>query len=255
MVTSEEITQVPLFSSLSAAERERLSRSAPTSALRPGEYAVHEGEDRALFVVLEGRIEVVKLVDGIERVLGERMPGAIFGEVPITLGTAFPSGFRAAEPSRVMQIDVRHYYELASASPDVALKIGALARERIGGLRASRQRRRSLARISSATAGTRPAPIYAVSRPQPDHVRVDHAGRRRTPPSAGAEPLPPEDDFPPFARRRRDTRAAGAACGRRVARAADAARTRRSTTRSSSAPDRPVSPPPSTARPRACARS
>jgi thioredoxin reductase (NADPH) len=95
---------------------------------------VHEGEERALFVVLEGRIEVVKVVDGIERVLGERLPGAIFGEVPITLGTAFPSGFRAAEASRVMQIEAALYHAVAAAAPAVAVALGALARERIGGL-------------------------------------------------------------------------------------------------------------------------
>jgi thioredoxin reductase (NADPH) len=134
MVTSDEIAQVPLFASLTADDRERLSRASADIRLSAGEYAVHEGEDRALFTVLEGRIEVVKMVDGIERVLGERVPGTIFGEVPITLGTAFPSGFRAAEPSRVMQVDAAQYYTLAAAAPDVALKVGALARERIGGL-------------------------------------------------------------------------------------------------------------------------
>jgi thioredoxin reductase (NADPH) len=134
MVTSEEIAQVPLFASLSAADRQRLSQACADIRLGAGEYAVHEGEDRALFVVLEGRIEAVKLVDGIERVLGERVPGAIFGEVPITLGTSFPSGFRAAEPSRVMQVEAQQYYAIAAAAPDVAVKVGALARERIGGL-------------------------------------------------------------------------------------------------------------------------
>ncbi len=134
MVTSEEIADVPLFASLTAADRERLSRACADVRLAAGEYAVHEGEERALFVVLEGHIDVVKVVDGIERVLGERVPGAIFGEVPITLGTSFPSGFRAAEPSRVMHVDVTQYYAIAAAAPDVALQVGALARERIGGL-------------------------------------------------------------------------------------------------------------------------
>ena len=87
MVTPDEIAQVPLFASLSPGDRERLSRACADIRLAAGEYAVHEGEERALFVVLEGRIEVVKVVDGIERVLGERVPGAIFGEVPIALGT------------------------------------------------------------------------------------------------------------------------------------------------------------------------
>jgi thioredoxin reductase (NADPH) len=54
--------------------------------------------------------------------------------VPITLGTSFPSGFRAAQASRVMKVEAHQYYAIASAAPDVALKVGALARERIGGL-------------------------------------------------------------------------------------------------------------------------
>ena len=134
MVTSEEIARVPLFASLAPAARERLSQTSPDIRLAAGEYAVHEGEDRALFVVLEGMIEAVKVVDGIERKLGERPPGTVFGEVPITLGTAFPSGFRASEASRVMQIAAGDYYVLAAAAPEVAVRVGALARQRIGGL-------------------------------------------------------------------------------------------------------------------------
>jgi thioredoxin reductase (NADPH) len=68
-VTTEEIAQVPLFASLSAADRQRLSQSCADIRLAAGEYAVHDGEERALFAVLEGRIEVVKQIDGIERVL------------------------------------------------------------------------------------------------------------------------------------------------------------------------------------------
>ncbi len=134
MVTADEIAKVPLFAGLSAADRERLSRSAADITLGTGEYAVNEGDERALFAVLEGKIEVVKRVDGIERVLGERSPGSIFGEVPITLGAPFPSGFRAAEPSRIMRVEPQGYYAVAATAPDVAVKVGALARERIGGL-------------------------------------------------------------------------------------------------------------------------
>jgi thioredoxin reductase (NADPH) len=134
MVTTDEIAEVPLFGSLTEADRERLSRSSADIRLAAGEYAVNEGDERALFVVLEGRIEVVKLVDGIERVLGERLPGTIFGEVPITLGAPFPSGFRAASASRVMRIEPQDYYAVASASPELAVDVGALARKRIGGL-------------------------------------------------------------------------------------------------------------------------
>src|SRR2546422_8792993 len=126
MLTTDEIAEVPLFAALPAADRERLSRTSADISLAAGEYAVHEGGERALFVVLEGRIEVVKVVDGIDRVLGERLPLAVFGEVPIVLGTSFPLGFRAAEASRVMRIEARDYYVAAAASPEVVVSLGAL---------------------------------------------------------------------------------------------------------------------------------
>ena len=54
MLTTEEIAEMPLFAALSPADRERLSRTSADISLAAGEYAVHEGDERALFVVLEG---------------------------------------------------------------------------------------------------------------------------------------------------------------------------------------------------------
>ena len=134
MLTSDHIRAVPLFSTLGEADLERLAATCADIHLVPGEFAVHEGGERALYAVLEGKIEVVKRVDGVERTLGWRLPGTIFGEIPIAFGTPFQGGYRAAEPSRVLQMDPRQYFEIAASSPEVSVKLGALARERIGGL-------------------------------------------------------------------------------------------------------------------------
>src|SRR4029077_10943086 len=112
---------------------ERLSRSVADIGLVAGEYAAHEGGERALLRLLEGRIEAVKTTDGIETVVGVRQPGDIFGEVPITLGTVFPVGFRAAEASRVMRIEAHDYRVLADASPEVSAEVSRLAAYRIAG--------------------------------------------------------------------------------------------------------------------------
>ena len=133
MVTTDEIARISVFAALGPAERERLSRAAADLSLVPGEYAADEGGERALFAVLEGRIEAVKLVDGIERVVGERRPGELFGEVPIALGTVFPVGFRAAETSRVMRVEAPDYHAVAAVEPDIAREIGRLARHRMSG--------------------------------------------------------------------------------------------------------------------------
>jgi thioredoxin reductase (NADPH) len=135
VVTADEIARVPVFAALAPGERERLSRSAADVSLVAGEYAAHPGSERALFAVLAGRIEVVQLIDGVERVVGERNPGDLFGEVPIVLGTVFPVGFRAAEPSRVMRIEPHAYHAIAAAAPDVGIEVGRLARHRMSGAR------------------------------------------------------------------------------------------------------------------------
>jgi thioredoxin reductase (NADPH) len=66
--------------------------------------------------------------------LGWRVPGAIFGELPIALGTPLYGGYRASEPSRVMRVEIREYHAIAAASPEISLKVAALARERVGGM-------------------------------------------------------------------------------------------------------------------------
>ena len=135
MVTADDVRRVSVFAGLESPACERLARAAADISLVQGEYAAHEGDERALFALLDGRIETVKVVDGIDRVVRERRPGEILGEVPITLGTLFPVGFRAAEPSRIMRIDPHDYHAIAAVAPDVAKEIGTLAGHRISGPR------------------------------------------------------------------------------------------------------------------------
>ena len=200
MVTPEEIAgDRDLRGARRRRARAALAAPRPTSPSCAGEYAAHEGDERALFAVLEGRIEAVKLVDGIERVVGERLPGDIFGEVPITLGTVFPVGFRAAEPSRVMRIEPHDYHAIAAVAPDVAKEVGRLAATGSAaraGCRASRPSRRRRARSSSATAGMPPAPSCAASSTA---TRSRSQWLAPDAPDAAEQwggPLPADDDCP-----------------------------------------------------------
>jgi len=133
VVTAEEIGRIGVFANLSEANRERLSAVAADITLLPGEYAVQEGDEGALFALLDGRIEPVKLVDGIERIVGERRPGDVFGEVPIVLGTVFPVGFRAAERCRIARIDPADYHAVVAVARDVGKQVGTLASHRMSG--------------------------------------------------------------------------------------------------------------------------
>ena len=116
MLTADDIRSVPLFALLAEPEIERLAHSAADIHLAPGEFAVPEGGERALYAVLAGKIEVVKLFDGVERTLGWRLPGSIFGEVPLALAAPFPGGYRASEPSRVVRVDASEVVDAAAVT-------------------------------------------------------------------------------------------------------------------------------------------
>ena len=105
MISTDELRAIPFLASVPHDDLARAGAAAGDLRLGAGEYAVHEGDERALFVVLSGRIEVTKVIDGIERTIGARAPGQIFGEVPIIFGTPFQGSYRATEPTRVMHVD------------------------------------------------------------------------------------------------------------------------------------------------------
>jgi thioredoxin reductase (NADPH) len=133
MVTAEEIAGIAVLADLAPAELDRLARVVADISLAPGESAVNEGDARALLGVIDGRIEVIRRVDGVESVIGERKPGDVFGEMAIAFGLIYAGGFRAAEASRVFRIDLADFEVLAVAVPKVAERVGALASYRLTG--------------------------------------------------------------------------------------------------------------------------
>ena len=135
MFTRDELRKISLFSRLDDKTLDFLTRTSADIRLLPGEYVVYEGEThRAIFVAVEGPIEVTKFVDGTERVIGLRPPGELFGEVPVILDTPFLVSFRAKEQARVMRIDLREFRVLSEAAPDIFETVKAAAMDRVEGL-------------------------------------------------------------------------------------------------------------------------
>ena len=125
MVTAEEIGEIALFAGLGPEQRERLSRVPADISLVPGEYAAHEGE----------RARAVRGARGPHRAgqarrrdrAGRRRRGiraTSSARCRSSLGTVFPVGFRAAEPSRVMRIEPHDYHAIAAVAPDVGAEVG-----------------------------------------------------------------------------------------------------------------------------------
>lgn len=128
MITVEGLRAMHVFEAVPDDGLAYLARAVEDIRLSPGEYFAHEGDDRALFVVVEGLAEITKVVSGDERVIGTRRPGQFFGEVPMTLSTPFPASGRAAGPTRVLKLEPSVYYTLAALAPSVPDRVAGLAR-------------------------------------------------------------------------------------------------------------------------------
>ena len=135
MITAAELAELPLFAGLDDDVLAYLARSVEDVHLVPGEYAGHEGEERALFVIVEGRTELTKVVHGVETVIAVRLPGELAGEVPMTFSTPLPASIRAVEPSRLLKLNVTVFYSLAAMAPQVSATVASAALERMEMLR------------------------------------------------------------------------------------------------------------------------
>ncbi|AMB59775.1 FAD-dependent oxidoreductase [Microterricola viridarii] len=136
MITVEELRGIRIFAPLQPDALDFLCRAVEDITLMPGEYFVHEGEARALFVVIDGTVEISKVVSGEERTIGARTPGQFFGEVPMTLSTNFPASGRAAGQARIIKLDATSYYTLAALAPSVPAKVAWLARRYLDAIQA-----------------------------------------------------------------------------------------------------------------------
>ena len=199
MVTAEEIGRVAVFADLEPAECDRLSRVVADITLAPGEAAVNEGDERALFGLLEGRIEMIKRIDGVETIIGERKPGDVFGEMSIAFGILYPGGFRAAETSRVFRIDLPDYEELAAVAPQVAERVGVLANNRLTGPRGLQARASSPAPVRAIVLGYRRDASCAELRRFLDRNQIRFRWLQPDVPAdmeRWSGPRPSEDDLP-----------------------------------------------------------
>ncbi|PQZ87314.1 pyridine nucleotide-disulfide oxidoreductase [Arthrobacter sp. MYb227] len=134
MIGIEELRTVKTFAPLPDEVLGYLATAVEDIHLLPGEYFLHEGDERSLIVVIEGNVEITKVVAGIEKVIGTRKPGQFFGEVPLTLSTKFPAAGRAAGVARIIKLDVAGYYTLATMAPSVPERVGWLARHYLDSL-------------------------------------------------------------------------------------------------------------------------
>jgi len=135
MITTRELRSVPLFATLPQDEAAALASRLADVHLRTNDWLIHEGEQPSFFLLIEGRLEVRKVVHGVERRINVYDAGAYFGELPLLLGSPAIASLRALEPSRVARLDQSDFAALFSSCESFASELTRTMTQRFARLR------------------------------------------------------------------------------------------------------------------------
>ena len=130
MTLSDVLRRMPLFASLSDAQREALAEHCLTAPCARGKIFFMEGDEAAgLYILLEGKVKVFRAApDGREAILHVFGPGEPFGEVAVFQGGKFPASAECVEAGRSLFLPRTHLLERIAGDPALALRmLGALS--------------------------------------------------------------------------------------------------------------------------------
>jgi signal transduction histidine kinase len=193
------LRDTPLFGGLDDTELERLASLGEIVDLEAGEMLIREGElADALYVVLDGEMEVTKRAGTSEIPVALVGPGSLQGEIAALEGGRRLASVRAVGAAEVVRIPIETIRELLAAGPDLALAIIGTAVGRLRGMESLLREREKLAGLGTLAAGL----AHELNNPAAAALRsvrsleeaVSHAEElpRPTPP-----PRPPADTAPP----------------------------------------------------------
>jgi CRP-like cAMP-binding protein len=132
MVSPEQVydmlTETRIFRGLTNKERRYLANSARAIMLGPMERIIIEGkEGSSLFLVVSGAFEVlIRLPDGVDKVIDIKRPGDIIGEVSLLTGAARTATVRAVESVTLFEIGKLQIQPLLEERPEMLDELAAV---------------------------------------------------------------------------------------------------------------------------------
>ncbi len=118
----EFLRRLPLFASLPEPDLEQLYRQAEPVAIQPGELLIEEGAPGdALFVLLDGQLQVTKRSGSHDVKVDVRVPGAVIGEMSLLDNSPRSASVRGLVESHLLKVSKAAFERTLSTSPAAAL--------------------------------------------------------------------------------------------------------------------------------------
>jgi thioredoxin reductase (NADPH) len=109
------------FPTLNEAQIARIAAHGRARKVASGEVLVKAGARNAsFFVVVSGRLDIVRVSDGIETILVVHKPGQVSGELNVLSGRRAVFSIRAGEPGEVIELDHEQVQEIVQTDADLS---------------------------------------------------------------------------------------------------------------------------------------
>jgi signal transduction histidine kinase len=186
---ADRLRDTPLFGGLDDAQMTRLVELGEIVDLAEGATLIREGDEAdALYVVLDGELEVTKRSGTTEIPLARVGPGALQGEIAALEGGRRLASVRALTAAEVLRVPVGAIRELLAAGPDVALSVIRTAVGRLRGMESSLREQEKLAALGTLAAGL----AHELNNPAAAALRsVSALGRSIAAAESSPHPTPP----------------------------------------------------------------
>ncbi|MBW2738837.1 MAG: cyclic nucleotide-binding domain-containing protein [Deltaproteobacteria bacterium] len=116
----EYVKNVSLFKSLQEDELKLLSTRFTAHEYKEGETVLRELEkSTALYILVEGEVNVVLDTEGIEFVLDELRAGQFFGEMALLDGKPRSAGVICMSDCRMLKLSGKDFYEILDLNPSI----------------------------------------------------------------------------------------------------------------------------------------
>jgi CRP-like cAMP-binding protein len=127
------LRRVPVFSTLSAEELERVARVAMARRFQPGEVVFKEGDEGSTcYIVRSGRARAIREhPDGRSITLAHFGPGDIFGEMAMLDGERRSATVETTEGTEAIAILSTDMHRLLREYPDISVKLIAALGQRL----------------------------------------------------------------------------------------------------------------------------
>lgn len=121
----------PIFKPLDANQRKGLIEKFKSREVQANEKLLEEGgKGDGLYMLLAGKVEVSKKIDGKRKVLAHLKEGDVFGEMSLLKDTAVSANIKTIRKSIVLKLPRRTFSEIVATHPQMLAHLSGLSQER-----------------------------------------------------------------------------------------------------------------------------